>query len=295
MPQRSNEFQRLVLLLHKTFAGKATVTESKMLPDRQSKKGVLREVDIYIESTVAGYTTRISVEAEAKSRKANVNFVEQKAKKHETLPTDRLILVSEKGFTESALEKAASLGIEAVTIEKALAADWDTAASIGETGYFARTKLKYVTFVHVIWRDGQRVRGQVPPSFLFRKMGQPAASVATFLNYLFGLAETKAALLQVTAGTPINFSIEIPRGEATCQIEDEEMEVVGFEFDVEFEEVKTPIRFRSGKFKEQSFLSGVSDDTSKLEFVMVKQEDGSSKGTLTVGDGIFLTLVGKPS
>jgi len=43
MPKRSNEFQKLVYLLHEHFAGEARVIESQLLIDRQTDGKV--EVD----------------------------------------------------------------------------------------------------------------------------------------------------------------------------------------------------------------------------------------------------------
>jgi hypothetical protein len=53
MPQRSNEFQKLVYLVKRQMAAGAKVTESRMLVDRIT--GTEREVDICIETSVAGH------------------------------------------------------------------------------------------------------------------------------------------------------------------------------------------------------------------------------------------------
>jgi len=62
MPQRSNKFQRLVLLLQQQLADTgAVVTESKMMLDR--KTGELAEVDVAVEFTVNGIPMSIGFEA----------------------------------------------------------------------------------------------------------------------------------------------------------------------------------------------------------------------------------------
>ncbi len=67
-----------------------------------------------------------SVECNARARRATIEWVEQMIKKHESLPTDKLVLVSKAGFTKSALGKAKALNVDALTISEASATDWTT-------------------------------------------------------------------------------------------------------------------------------------------------------------------------
>ena len=60
-----------------------------------------------------------------------MEWVEQMNSKHESLPTDKLILVSQSGFTEAARTKAKSFGIETMTLGQAARADWNLL--VGET------------------------------------------------------------------------------------------------------------------------------------------------------------------
>jgi hypothetical protein len=50
MPKRTNDFQRLVYIVRASLAHGATVTESKMLTDRATKRK--REVDVCIEGHI---------------------------------------------------------------------------------------------------------------------------------------------------------------------------------------------------------------------------------------------------
>ena len=115
MPKRSNEFQKLVLLIKKHAALGATVTESKLLRDNIT--GAEREVDICIESVVAGHNVTISIECRDRGRKANVQWVEEMKAKHERLPTNALVLVSSSGFTKEAARVARSYGMETATLD----------------------------------------------------------------------------------------------------------------------------------------------------------------------------------
>jgi len=128
MPKRSNDFQKLVYLIHHQLAEGATVTESKFLYDRASNAN--REVDIVIDAHIGDYSLMIGVECQGRGRVASVEWVEQMAAKHETLPTDKLILVSQSGFSEAARRKAGTLGIETMTLGQAVRADWNALVGI---------------------------------------------------------------------------------------------------------------------------------------------------------------------
>lgn len=98
---------------------KAKVFESAMLLD--SATGKEREVDVVcMEAEVDGHVVAVGFECTARGgstarrKPATVEWVEQMYGKHSTLPTDRLVLVSESGFTPQARDKAKALEIETV-------------------------------------------------------------------------------------------------------------------------------------------------------------------------------------
>lgn len=122
MPRRSNAFQKLVLHIHRVLANDATVTESELLPDH--RHGGTREVDVVVRSTIAGHAVTISIEATASTRAADVEWVEQMLKKHECLPTNRLVLVSETGFSERARKVAQAAGASALSLAEAEELNW---------------------------------------------------------------------------------------------------------------------------------------------------------------------------
>jgi hypothetical protein len=121
MPKRTNEFQQLVFLIRSALADGATVTESKML--RHRRTGTKREVDICIEGSAGGYPVVVCVECQKRNRPADVTWVEGQVKKHEHLPTNRLILVAPQ-FTPDALELAEQEGVTALSFENVDASDF---------------------------------------------------------------------------------------------------------------------------------------------------------------------------
>jgi hypothetical protein len=114
MPQRTNEFQKLVYLVKKHSATGSTVTESKFLTD---SNGHPREVDICIEDSIAGFPVTINIECCDLTRPATVEWVEQMKGKHDDLPTNLLILFSGSGFTEPAKEKAQTYRKHVIALE----------------------------------------------------------------------------------------------------------------------------------------------------------------------------------
>jgi hypothetical protein len=77
-----------------------TVTESKFLHD--SHAGIDREVDIVIEGNLDGEPMLISIEVNERGRPATIAWAQEQIRKHQFLPTNRLVLVSKSGFTKSA-------------------------------------------------------------------------------------------------------------------------------------------------------------------------------------------------
>lgn len=134
MPQRTNTFQRLVTLLTATLAGHARVTESAMLQDRVT--GEQREVDVLVVGTTATYNINLGIEVIAWGRRADTPWVEKMRAKHDNLPIDKLILVSESGFSGPAKLKAQFYGIETLTVDAACEADWPLIAALGMAGVF---------------------------------------------------------------------------------------------------------------------------------------------------------------
>jgi hypothetical protein len=76
MPQRSNEFQRLVSLLEQQLApAGATVEESALLVDAHN--GTEREVDVLITLPVPPRVPRIGIECRDHRRRADLPWIEQ--------------------------------------------------------------------------------------------------------------------------------------------------------------------------------------------------------------------------
>lgn len=115
MPARSNPFQDMVALLTQVMREdeSITVTPSAMLPDVVT--GEPREVDILVETIVAGHKVNVGIECRAHKRPQAVTWVESVRSSHADLPVHLSVLVSESGFYKPAVEKAQHYGMRTIT------------------------------------------------------------------------------------------------------------------------------------------------------------------------------------
>lgn len=120
MPPRTTLFQEVVSVIYEHLAEGATKDESAMLTN--SVTGKKREVDVVLRTRTAGVEFVIGIEATGLSearrqaslqREASlqpgpvdVGWVEEMIGKHKNLPTDKVVLVSETGFTQQARDLA---------------------------------------------------------------------------------------------------------------------------------------------------------------------------------------------
>lgn len=141
MPKRSNEFQKLILHIHRQLSPNAKVTELRML--REINSGEEREVDIVIETASGQYNITVSVECLGQGRPADVTWVEQMWAKHQKLTTDKLVLISKSGFTSQALETGRMYNIDMLSLKEAIESDWIELWSKLKKGRFEFIDLKY--------------------------------------------------------------------------------------------------------------------------------------------------------
>lgn len=122
MPARSNAFQRLVRAIQGHLSRAGTVTESRMLQDKDTGSPV--EVDIVIEEAVGGHNVLVGVECTAGKRKATIEWYREMRAKHADLPIAKTVLVSESGFTREVYKKAKKDDITLLTVGEAQTFKW---------------------------------------------------------------------------------------------------------------------------------------------------------------------------
>jgi Restriction endonuclease len=123
------DFQDLVAAVEKALAPiEHKITSPMRLRDRDT--GRLREHDVVVEFTSGRHPFKIAIEARDKGRKVGVPDVEGFGRKCERTGIDRGVIVSSRGFAETALTKANADNIGCLTLAEATAFDWCHARSV---------------------------------------------------------------------------------------------------------------------------------------------------------------------
>lgn len=288
MPARTNEFQRLVALLTKTLAGVATVTESEMLLDKVT--GRPREVDVYVVSSAASYDVRLGIEVVSWGRPADVAWVERMWAKHQNLPTDKLILVAENGFTVSAKEKAEFYGVEALTVDQACDVDWPAVAAMGSSGRFEKITMHYQAEAICKLEDGatvQRVmRNEVP-------IGTTGVCIDDLMRGLLSDEGFRDVVhSKLVDGQMHDYWLAIPlqNGFLGADVDGVHGHVTELRISLKVLKTATPVDVESGKFRSSQFISGTSTTApTDFQFVLMKGASGDVHGVLHEG-GVVLPL-----
>ena len=154
MPKRSNSFQRVMTALYDALAPQgATVEESAMVPEQIS--GTDREVDVLITVPALGTQLRVAIECRDHIRPQSVEWVDALIGKYSGLPIDKVIAVSDSGFTPAAEAKAEGSRLELVTASKIEEVDW--AARLGQTEWKSLHVKHAVMLVAGMAADGTEV------------------------------------------------------------------------------------------------------------------------------------------
>ncbi|MGQ0605037.1 MAG: hypothetical protein ACT4QE_25435 [Anaerolineales bacterium] len=173
------------------------MTESAMLPNQVTGKPA--EVDICIQTVIGEHTIVISVECRDHKRRADIQWIEQMKTKHEHLPTNKLVLVSRKGFTRAAVALATHYNIEYLVLEemdtKSVRALFDDTNS-----FFARTltlmptKVKFqVVAIETFPSEVVRV---APDNTVFHSDGRPISTAMELTEKLLNSEAVITRLLQ---------------------------------------------------------------------------------------------------
>ncbi len=295
MPSRTNAFQRFVTLLSATLAGHARVTESAMLADRVT--GESREVDILLVATTATYEVNLGIEVISWARRADTPWVEKMRAKHDNLLTDKLILVSESGFSGPAKRKAEFYGIETLTVEEACEADWPLIAALEETGVFEVTTMNFDVAAVCKLHDGSLEQLAVPSQSSFSTPSGPM-TMDTFVRTILDREDLREVVrANLNGGHEHDFwlSYTEPNGLWRFDNAGKIGQVIELRIGLKVLQTASPVRFGAGKFRAVPFVSGTSTvATVPLQFVLARNPDGSSRGYLIDATGVR-TLSGRPS
>ena len=285
MPKRTNPFQKLVYTIYRQLAPDASVTQSKELPDLVT--GKKREVDIVIEKVVANSLLVIGVECASRSRRADITWVEQLAKKHERLPTDHLILVAEAGFAADAITLAQQLNIETLTLDEATDADWTEIVGKLTHLYIARYTTETVACHAELAR---KYKQSINPAVggdqvLYSSEGQSLGTLAE-ISKMITQPHMKDVIGQISEDGEQTLLIgyRCPDRSYLIDSQGNNTEVVALHFALRvIRDRTTPIELKHNAFKSAKVAHGVFDgEFGKGTLTIIEQEGKPWGGEMTV-------------
>ncbi|MBI5429155.1 MAG: restriction endonuclease [Nitrosomonadales bacterium] len=258
-----------------------------MLRDKVTQEN--REVDVLVTARTANYKVAIGIEVVSWSRPAGTPWVERMRAKHDNLEIDKLILVSQSGFTKPAIVKASFYGIETLTVERAIATDWPLLASLESNGVFAVTTLRYdCTFV-CAFEDGTKEQIEAPLQSTI-SYGDQTLTLDEFVRKLVDRAEFRDALYPHIKGAgEHSFSLAYTEPDGLWKIVNNGRsgQVEELRIGLRVLHSKTPVQLASGMYTEVPFVAGISQpETPPLQFVLAKKADGAVSGVLIDREGI---------
>lgn len=122
MNNDGREFEELVASLSNCLHERAVITANDKLIDKDT--GKKRQIDISIRMTDGPTSFLGIVEARDRSRKVGVPYLEEVRSKRDSVGAHKAFIVSNKGFTATALDKACAYDIELFSLSQALRHDW---------------------------------------------------------------------------------------------------------------------------------------------------------------------------
>ena len=232
------------------------------------------------------------------ARPADTPWVEKMRAKHDNLPTDKLILVSESGFSWPAMRKAEFYGIETLTVEEACEADWPLIAALEETGVFEVTTMDFDVAAVCKLDDGSLEQLPVPSQASFPT---PSGSMTmdAFVRALLEREDLREVVrANLTGGHEHDFWLSYTEPNGLWRFDDDGKSGKVMELRVGLKVLQTasPVRFGTGKFRSVPFVSGTSAVAAvPLQFVLARNPDGSSSGYLIDANGIRTLSAHPPS
>lgn len=196
MPKRTNPFQHLFHHIYRQLGKDAVVSESNEILDRVT--GTLREVDILVETQIAGHKQVLGIECTSaaetiRRRPADVGWVEQMIAKHRDLPTDHLVLVSETGFSKPAIKKAQFYRAETIALGVALDESWTKI--VGKLNKLRHEEINHVYKCSFVVRDADGKAQYQPADLSQIVLGSDGSSstVGSLAQSIFAQPEVRDA------------------------------------------------------------------------------------------------------
>ena len=271
-------------VIHACIANDVSVEESALLTDKET--GQKREVDIVLKSQLGDYPVVLSVEVRDRSRKAGSGWVEEMAGKHQSLQTNKLILVSRLGFTKPAMKKAKVREIETLTIEEAYAADWNLALRLEGKGVFQLFNIRFSCSAHIA---GKSEWMPAPLSAIVILPGGERAMVGDIVSFVLFEPTIKQAVLDhfdSTKEQEYHAVYNPPEGTFFEDNPNIQKNLVKLSIGLHLDSEATPVEFASGRFRGREISYGQATAVDNyLCIAMTRKENGEIEGMLYDSNG----------
>jgi hypothetical protein len=294
------EFENLVYLINKTLHKSAIVTINDKLIDKHTKRK--RQIDITIKMKDGPTELLVIIEARDRSRPVGIEYVEQVHSKINSVGANCGIIVSNKGFYETAIKKAKELGIKIFTIEEALKNDWSVTFKSFKFFIYSRIKCDKVTISFLDKKTNQVIipnlktietvnSGNHNNLIFFNENYQPYKSFLDLFNLGFDLIQTevskdpeKEKLIELNHPQELNFYIPIDNSEIVYFIDEnnnyKEIDFILFNGEFWREEKKyNPILLKYEDDNQNQFaevLTFNEHEELKTQFILDKETNTTS-------------------
>lgn len=124
MARQGKSLEKLITHLERTLADSEMVQVEAPKRLRDKSTGRLREHDVVLTLRSAHHSVLVAIECRDRSRPVGVPQLEAFAKKCEETGVGKGVVVSPRGFTKTATEKARSLGIRCLSLDQVNILSW---------------------------------------------------------------------------------------------------------------------------------------------------------------------------
>ena len=195
------------------------------------------------------------------------------------------------GFSKPALLKAALYGIEAVTIEEALASDWEFAAELTATGFVDLTTFKYgCAIVYDSPDEGGLQQKEITLQSKITVESAGAVTIDQLVRNALDRTEISTPLFEQLrkSGERQFWLTYTHNSELTTQVDGARVRVKELRIGIHVDYTETPVQYAKGRVRGTPFISGSSDDpaTKKLQLVLIKNQEGKVEGRIMDETGI---------
>lgn len=168
MPRKGRSFEKLIKLLEELGTSGLQIKSPDFIKDNIT--GQLREVDISIRGCVGTHDILVVIECRDRKIKQGVEWIEQISEKTKDIGANKVIAVSSKGFTVSAINKAKIRNIDLYTFKEVNSDNVINLVKITHT-YFCKN-LKQFIFNLISDDTTKKLQIDLPEEFLLREISE---------------------------------------------------------------------------------------------------------------------------